>query len=302
MTTQQIKKNYLSEPFRHLSTKSALTIGLIGLLVMGELSYFSKMHNDGVFDLHSFPLSFSKAIVMPFIWWLITSIFVWLGAMIVRKSKVRLIDTLAYMSVARMPLLIGVLSGFVFDWEGISLEGLQLTLPMVIGILVCTIAFILTVYMTWQVFKLCANKSGAQSVIVFILTVIIASALKIVIQPAFLDNSEEASVQTTVSEVPSNHEAIIKDVAEKLKANDFAGVVSYFNAEMSSQLPTDQLQAVTEELTKYFGNILGHGEVQAVSQTAEYTVYIVDFMLEQKTFKLKVTIDKEDKIAGLFIN
>ena len=155
-------------PFFSLTGERALAIGVIGMILIGVIGYFSGMVNDGVFDLHIYPSDWKIALLYPLGSWFVLSVCLGVGLMVIRRGAFRWIDIFGFTAFARLPLLLGVLTGFLIPHTAPEMS--HMILPGIISV----IAVVWSIIYTWSGFRLCAGKGGWKTVITFILAIIAA--------------------------------------------------------------------------------------------------------------------------------
>lgn len=107
---------WLFNPFKYIAGSRALIIGIIIIIIISVLGYFTDTHFDGVLDIH-----YSCAdITTPYIvhlcyqlinWGTLTLVF-YTTARILSKSNPRFIDIAGTLALSQAPLILAALVGF----------------------------------------------------------------------------------------------------------------------------------------------------------------------------------------------
>ncbi|MFO8053738.1 MAG: hypothetical protein R6U19_01060 [Bacteroidales bacterium] len=107
---------WITNPFRYISGGPALFLGLAGILAMAFVSSYSKVHLDGVFDVH-----FGRS--GDFLLFLKENLLTWaslvltfgVAGLAIRGRSFRFLDLAGYTALMRLPMLPVVFSPFLFD-------------------------------------------------------------------------------------------------------------------------------------------------------------------------------------------
>lgn len=90
-----------------------------------------------------------------------------------------------------------------------------------------------------------------------------------------------------------------REIVEKLKQKDYAGILAEFDAAMAKMLDETRLKATWEQLTSHTGNI--QRQVSATREVKGLHQMISVLCEFEKAFLIiKVTFDKDGRVAGLF--
>lgn len=182
-------------PFTYIAGGKALLIGLLGIIVAAFLGYAGAVHFDGVIDIHS-------GVAAPY--WLFVaeglvnvlsiSFVMYIGAVILSLSKVRVIDIVGTQAFARLPLLLPVAVGSIFplgrmdDYamyrfahigEKVILTNMELT-GFILFSISTLVAMVWLIAWMYQGYKVSANLRGAKSVISFVAVVMLAEVIAVV--------------------------------------------------------------------------------------------------------------------------
>jgi hypothetical protein len=68
-------KILLFNPFKYVAGLKALLIGLLVMLIIAVVAFFSKTHFDGIIDAHT-------GHILPFYWYLLEPLLAWIGTVI----------------------------------------------------------------------------------------------------------------------------------------------------------------------------------------------------------------------------
>lgn len=183
---------WLINPFKYVSGWPALVIGLAGLLIMTEVSFFSKTHLDGVMDVH-----FGKE--GSFILFLKENLLTWISLIIafggigllVSGRSFRFIDLAGYTLLMRLPLVVVVFFPFIFGGTNVVDHILYLLLDIgepvqinTLDVILFVIMVILTiVFVFWSIiwgyfaFKILFHTSGLKALALFFITILLAELI-----------------------------------------------------------------------------------------------------------------------------
>lgn len=182
----------LFNPFVYIAGGKSLLIGIAILLATSLIGYMSGTHFP---DVLSVKIGYSSKLVyyvaQGIVNWLSISVLLYIFALVLSKSSVRLIDIFGTQALARYPYFIaGLFSfspsmlefssylGWTFLHYGEPVEISNLSMVIAIVLIVLTIA--ITVWMValmFNAYKLAANLKGAKLIVSFIVAIMGAMAL-----------------------------------------------------------------------------------------------------------------------------
>lgn len=101
-------------PFQRIAGASALIIGLMIIVIMSYLGVIAKVYFPGIIDVLNsvvvknpqIPLSFQLLLYQNLVCWLILSILFFIGSKVFQPKKIRIIDFLGTVALARYPFLL----------------------------------------------------------------------------------------------------------------------------------------------------------------------------------------------------
>lgn len=172
-------KILLFKPFDRVAGSKALGIGLVFLLFSAIVAYYSHTHFDGALDIHygtepTLVWSFVETLVA----WLSMGLIFYLTGLLFSKTKIRFIDALGTSALARAPLLLAALLGFMMPH---TVEGFPIiNAPFIIGIFLNLVIVIWFIVLLFQAFKVSTNLKKNKLVLGFILSLLLAEALSLV--------------------------------------------------------------------------------------------------------------------------
>lgn len=185
-----LKKNFLLTPFRYIDGFKALTAGLIILAVSGLLAFSIQFRYDGFLDFHGAPEPDYLYLLDPFINWIIFALLASFTGLLY-KRPFRVIDMLGMTAVAFFPNILSPPIAYIFGLSGILpliTDTPLIDIPKVIGpymlqlllssflMLAVTIWFI---YLTFQAFQTNLNLKKTQSIIIYILLLIVTEIITV---------------------------------------------------------------------------------------------------------------------------
>jgi len=183
---------YLFNPFRYIAGWESLAAGIVALLVTSVIGYYSHIHFPDLISVKTNPgipyyvLLFENAIN-----WLIPSILLYLSALIFSQSSVRVIDIFGTQALARAPYLIAAFTGFsgTLDkfgrytlWKSVNIGDpvvmstgeIMLAITLLLFMILATIWMIALMY---NAFKVSANMKGPKLIILFIVVMVLSTAI-----------------------------------------------------------------------------------------------------------------------------
>ena len=190
---------WLFNPFHYLSGESALPLGLLAISLTAGVGFFRRIHVDGVLDVHlGRPAPFWFFLAEGLIDWLCLTLFLGLAALVLSRSRVRLIDLAGMQALARAPQLLAVA---LLGWADVTCvialaKGapaascgtaaiavfVLLTLAMMVGV-----AWM--VALMYRAFAVACNVSGGRGAAGFIPALLLAEVLSKVLIIGFLPGS-----------------------------------------------------------------------------------------------------------------
>lgn len=188
----------LLNPFTRFGGAASLLIALLVMAIAVVVSNITNSHFDGIIDLHmspDHPVTWTIAVIEWGIDWLMMVLLLYVAALILSPSSVRLVDVAGMQGMARFPLVLAaLLSGLpVMDKlvsyaEKLPLDrnaGLDLTptdVVMVILIVSVSLACIVwTVSLMYKAYSVSCNLRGARGIVSFIVVIVLAEILSKII-------------------------------------------------------------------------------------------------------------------------
>jgi hypothetical protein len=183
---------WLFNPFQFIADYSALSTGLIIMLISAFLGWLSNAHFDGVLDLHigkAAPLWFFLTEVL--IDWFCISIVLLIASFIVSRSSFRIIDVFGTQALARAPYFFVAVAvipkGFIRFVEYLASKAMQQPTTITIqsadvlffaaGTLVGLLTIIWMVALMYRAYSVSCNVKGGKAIASFIAGLIIAEIL-----------------------------------------------------------------------------------------------------------------------------
>jgi hypothetical protein len=178
-------RKWLFNPFTYIAGMRALLIGFAGMAIAAVIALFSKVHFDGAIDMHiGAPLLNSKAFIEPLVDWACLVLPLYILGRILSQSSIRFIDVAGTIALARLPLLLAALMGFLpippFNLKSADLHYIiAFTLnPAVILLIVLSIPLIIwTIALMYNAFSVSTNLKGEKSITAFVGGLVIAEVL-----------------------------------------------------------------------------------------------------------------------------
>ena len=185
-----IKK--LLNPFVYIAGGYSLLIGLLIIFCTSVIGYYSNIHFPDILSVKTGPdYPVSYYILQSIANWMVISTILYLFAVVISKSKIRLIDIFGTQALSRFPYLFTALIGFSNSmdkfgryilWQLLE-QGNPVDMSagtMTIAIVLIIVTLFLTVWMValmFNAFKVAANIKGPKLIILFITSLILSIAL-----------------------------------------------------------------------------------------------------------------------------
>jgi len=185
-------RDWLFNPFQFIAGGRALVIGLILIAATAAIASFSRVHLDGVLDMHLGVASIKRHFffIEGAVDWLALSIVLILIGKLLSRGRGRIIDIVGTQALARWPMLISSLLGFLPGitatgaalFQSIGTSGVARPDPGMIAIFVL---FTLTVVLmtVWMValmyrgFAVSCNLKGVKAIAAFSAGLILAEVI-----------------------------------------------------------------------------------------------------------------------------
>lgn len=116
------------------------------------------------------------------------------------------------------------------------------------------------------------------------------------------DQSNASSKTSSAQQAGTTNKEIIKigdEIFEFFKNEDFKSIVDRFDASLKVYLDEPRLKATWETLELQAGQLKEKGDVSG-RNTADFEEALVQFKFEKVDLYLRLVINKENKIVGLF--
>lgn len=189
---------YLFRPFTYIAGIEALGIGLVIMIVLSVLGYYSGTYFDGALDIHygakmGSTLPWLMHLFMQLSGWLSFVLVAWLAGRIMSKTSFRLLDLAGTMAMAKAPLLLAALWGFTpiahLDLGKLNevtmqsmMDALLQNIPtLVINLLVILIPVIWFIILMYNAFSISTNLKGNRGIQIFFVVLIIAEVISKII-------------------------------------------------------------------------------------------------------------------------
>lgn len=172
-------KTWLFNPFTYLAGGKALISGFIFMMITSCIAFYSHTHFDGAIDAHiGLPAPFFLYVFEQLIAWGTVVTLFFIVALFLSSSKFRFIDIAGTVALARAPMLLVALIGFV--------PALQQAKPgEPIDNTVIAMGFLILIPVIWLItllynaFTVSVNVKGTKAIIGFIVALMLAELLSI---------------------------------------------------------------------------------------------------------------------------
>ncbi len=182
----------LFKPFVYIAGLKSLLIGLLIILATSIVGYLSNTHFPDIISVKiGFTSSVWYLVVQSLLNWLSISILLYLAAIILSKSSVRMLDIFGTQALARYPYFFvafiafsesmrefGAYLAWTFLHSGEPVEISTFSIILAVSLIILT--FLLTIWMValmFNAFKISANLKGPKLVTSFIVAMIGAMIL-----------------------------------------------------------------------------------------------------------------------------
>jgi len=125
---------WVINPFHYVAGGPALAIGLAAIIVAGAVNWMTGSHFDGVLDFHAgATLPWWTHWVEGPVNWLIMSVLILAGGLLLSRSRIRPVDVFGTQALARFPSLIMALSVWPPPVQRANQQVIQSVLAMQTG-------------------------------------------------------------------------------------------------------------------------------------------------------------------------
>ncbi len=196
---------WVFNPFHYIAGAPALGVGLAAILAAGCVNWATGSHFDGVLDFHTgtFTPVWIYWIEGP-IDWIIVSVLLLLGGMLLSRSRIRIVDVFGTQALARFPALITAILVWPPPVQRASQQLIQATMTMqanaaagrnvmpsdlfgsiapfdlvLLGVAVLTMLVMIVwmVALMYRAFAVSCNVSGGKAIGVFIVLLVAAEVI-----------------------------------------------------------------------------------------------------------------------------
>jgi len=192
-------RTWLFNPFHYVAGGSALGLGVIIILAGGLVGSLSNSHFDGVLDFHTgASASLGVFLAEGPIDWLIMSVLLLVGGMVISRSRVRWLDVFGTQALARVPTLVTALVALLPGYQRFTAELVaqlgegspgrpSFSADTVVFGIVAVVILLMIVWMValmYRGFSISCNVSGTRAIGVFVAVLVLAEiASKLAIIP-----------------------------------------------------------------------------------------------------------------------
>jgi hypothetical protein len=173
-------KDRLLHPFRFIAGTQALILGFIIMAVTAVVAFFSHTHFDGVLDIHYGQVGSPMYIYFAESWidWAAITLVFYAAGRICSASRIRVIDVAGTLALARAPLLVAALGGWLAVPPSLeTLQQLQFTPGLIAQMLLSIVCVVYLVALYYQAYTVSCNVKGSKAVWSFIIGLLIAEVL-----------------------------------------------------------------------------------------------------------------------------
>lgn len=165
-------------PFQYIAGLPSLLIGAAVIGITALVAWLNHTYTDGIFDLHYGPGASLRVYLMLGISnWLSATLVLFLLALALSPSKIRIIDIAGTQALARFPMLLAIFTGFVKApervaaflqytmtgyGEAISVSNIDFVATLVVGLLVLS-CIVWMVALMYHAYRVSSNLKGAKA-------------------------------------------------------------------------------------------------------------------------------------------
>jgi hypothetical protein len=179
-------------PFKYVAGAKSLILGILIILITAYIGFLSHTHFPDLIAIKScsdFPVWYF--VLQSLSNWLVFSIILYLCAIVVSTSSIRVIDIFGTQALARFPYLIASFIGFSDSmnkfvkyilWSSLKI-GVPNSLSTSSAVIAVSLMILTVLLMIWLIvlmynaFKVSANLKGTKSIVLFIIVFIVSIIL-----------------------------------------------------------------------------------------------------------------------------
>jgi len=314
---------WLFTPFHYVAGGTALVIGVVAVLVAGWVGWLSGSVFDGVLGMHFQHLSLRTSLLACGVDWLSLALVLLVVGKLMSRTSFRALDLFGTQAFARWPLLLAAVAALLPRFEQTTnailpmLRGaeVQLTAGDLVGLavvmLVTIVAFVWTVALMYQSYRVCCNVRGVAAVVSFVAGLLIAQvvsavalqAMGVPMVPANLRRPAAVSAAPSAGQVTAPASAALTQQADRLvdllAKGDYHAASQGFDPTMRAALPADKLKAAWEGLVAQSGPF----QARVADRTAQeggFEVVYVTCQFQRQRMAVKVVFDQSRQVSGLW--
>ncbi|MDR2231589.1 MAG: DUF3887 domain-containing protein [Tannerella sp.] len=302
------KLSFFVNPFERIAGWQALLIGLAVMSLTAIVGKINRVAFDGVLDVHAGAIfSYVASFVMQAVNLIALFLTMWLAGVLFSKSKLRAIDVVGTMALARFPYLLLALVCFL---PVIPTD--LYDIPRIIIFTFISLPFIIwMVVLMYKAFSVSCNMKGGMAIAIFAGALLVAEIIsKIVIfvlagilfinSPGISTSDEESKEEIVQIDSLSNFQKT-ENIVKAFENGDFKAIPVYFDETMKKALPTTGLMVAWEQLNLTFGKFEKADIVNFTETTTDgYNIIEVPFTFQKSAKKLRLVFNGEGKVSGLF--
>ena len=185
-------KQWIFNPFRYIAGAKSLAIGVLLMLALSVLCYFSDTYFSGALSAQYLTRNYMG---MPYILhicylfsgWVILSVIAYFAARLMSKTPTRFIDMAGTLALSKAPLLFFALMGFIpsihidIDMNANMeqmMDGINSVIVPILPLLFVSLVFVIWyIALMYNAYSTCSNLKGGKAVLSFIAVLIVAEVL-----------------------------------------------------------------------------------------------------------------------------
>jgi hypothetical protein len=194
MKTEHTLSAYFLHPFRYIAGVKSLITGILLLVALVFAGFFTKTALDGVLDMHF--LCQDQSMLLKAHWicifgsWIVSVVVFYITALILTKSKIRLIDLAGTFALAKAPFLLLICTGLIPQVHNCSAKEMKAgniqemmaflqsnMVWMVPMALISILVLVWFIYWFYQAYSVSANLKGNKGIVSFIVALLVSEAV-----------------------------------------------------------------------------------------------------------------------------
>ena len=169
-----MNQKILYNPFYYIAGTKSFLVGIVGLLLISYLAYYTGTHYNGILNIEFAKDSDLWVFLLENItFWFILSTLLYIAGIIFSESKIRPIDIYGTTLIARFPLLITPVIRIIPVFHSFVYK--SVTMYLLICIYLVSLTWMVTLLL--NAFKITCNLKNEKFIISFIVSILLSEIL-----------------------------------------------------------------------------------------------------------------------------